>query len=611
MRPDDLAPGRFALAVAAVLLVGAILRGLFPTADPPWNPPVGITWHDEGPWTHNARNRVLWGEWKTDEWNPMYLAPVFTALEYASFAVFGVGFWQARLVSEFMGLLSVLALAYGVAAVSTRWAGLAASALLATNYVYVMWNRAALMEATMVAFIAISWSAYALARRRAWWGLVAGVCAVLAFFTKAAAAFYAAALGIDVLWTLIAPLVWRRLPTWQPQPAAATPGVAAVEYGLTRSTTPADSTRDAATADRARALWTLTGLAVAGGAFLVWFVVPFWAEFRFYNWQMSVTRKPSYTPGAFVDRTTWLPIIHDFFTRMWLATVVALVAVLGIVSRWPTLEAGRRLLASWVVLGTAELLVHDVGNQRRLIFFVPALLALTAIALVGDRRLLPGDLAGVSRRRALLAAPLILYAAYIATGSMVRLPYLYEVRPGVRTAFGIAVALTVALYVWWPRIAAWVARQSWSVSAALAVVGIVLAGDLVQYAQWAAGRTYKNLVASRMIGDLLPPGTLVHGKLANGLALENRIKPVFVGRGFGNYDDRQSRPDIRYVLTYIAPRIGYEGPVITDVLEAHPGWRILNTFDVAETATGHDRAALIEKPAGSAAALPGPSLAHD
>jgi hypothetical protein len=590
MRPADLAPNRFALGVAAVLLAGAILRGLFPTADPPWNPPVGITWHDEGPWTHNARNRVLWGEWKTDEWNPMYLAPVFTALEYASFAAFGVGLWQARLVSEFMGLLSVLALAYGVAAVSTRWAGLAAAALLAANYVYVMWNRAALMEATMVAFIAISWSAYALARQRAWWGLVAGICAVLAFFTKAAAAFYIAALGIDVLWTLIAPLVWKRRPAWRPQPAAAAPGGAAVDYDLDPSATPADSAREAATADRARALWTLTGLALAAGAFLVWFVVPFWTEFRFYNWQMSVTRKPSYTPGAFVDRTTWLPIIHDFFTRMWLATVVALVAVLGVVSRWPAL---------------------DVGNQRRLIFFVPAFLALTAIALVGDRRLLPGELAGVSRRRALVAAPLILYAAYIATGSMVRLPYLYEVRPGVRTAFGVALALTMALYAWWPRIAAWVARQSWSISAALAVVGLVLAGDLVQYAQWAAGRTYKNLVASRMIGELLPPGTLVHGKLANGLALENRIKPVFVGRGFGNYADRQSRPDIRYVLTYVTPRIGYEGPVITDVLDAHPGWRILKTFDVAETATGHDRAALIEKPARAAAALPGPPLAHD
>ena len=53
---------------------------------------------------------------------------------------------------------------------------------------------------------------------------------------------------------------------------------------------------------------------------------------------------------------------------------------------------------------------------------------------------------------------------------------------------------------------------------------------------------------------------------------------------------------MRYVLTYVTPRIGYEGQVITDVLGAHPGWRVLRRFPVAETAGGRDMAALIEKP---------------
>jgi hypothetical protein len=126
-----------------------------------------------------------------------------------------------------------------------------------------------------------------------------------------------------------------------------------------------------------------------------------------------------------------------------------------------------------------------------------------------------------------------------------------------------------------------------------------MVGDLSQYVQWALGRTYKNVEASRAIGRALPAGTLVHGKLANGLALENQIRPVFVGRGFGNYDDRKTRDDVRYILTYIAPSLGYESqagdPVIKDVLDAYPNRRIIMTVDVAETATGHDRAALIDK----------------
>jgi hypothetical protein len=133
----------------------------------------------------------------------------------------------------------------------------------------------------------------------------------------------------------------------------------------------------------------------------------------------------------------------------------------------------------------------------------------------------------------------------------------------------------------------------------MVVAGLVAAGGVVQYAQWARSRTYANYAASVELGRQLPAGTLVHGKLANGLALENRIRPVFVGRGFGNYEDRKTRDDVRYILTYIAPSLGYESqarnPVIREVLDAYPDWRIIMTFDVRETATGHDRAALIDK----------------
>ena len=138
---------------------------------------------------------------------------------------------------------------------------------------------------------------------------------------------------------------------------------------------------------------------------------------------------------------------------------------------------------------------------------------------------------------------------------------------------------------------------------------------MVQYVQWALGRTYENYEASREVGRLLPAGTLVHGKLANGLALENGIRPVFVGRGFGNFEDRKSRDDVRYILTYIAPSVGYESqahnPVIQDVIDAYPNHRIIATFDVRETATGHDRAALIDKFGADRPNLPQSGRAKD
>jgi 4-amino-4-deoxy-L-arabinose transferase-like glycosyltransferase len=550
---------RFWLALAGIVALATFLRTVFPTADPPWYPTVGIVWHDEGAWVHNARNRALWGVWATDAWNPLFIAPVFTVLEYMSFAAFGVGVWQARLVSEIAGVASVLLVGLGVRRMAGAAAALIAAALTATNVVFVMYNRAALMEATMVAFMVAGWYCYVRAQERAWWGVAAGVCAVLAFFTKAAAAFFVAALGIDAVLSLL----------------------------LARGADAAPSRRAAAA--------TIAGLAGSMVAALAVFIGPYWTDYRFYNWQMSVTRKPSYDLKSLVDRVTWFPVLHDVFTRAWLMVVVATASALAALARWRDLPAPERLLLWWIGLGAIELLVHDVGNERRFLFFIPALAALAGMALGGRRAIADPSLAHVTRARALLALPVVAYACYVVAGALVRIFNLYEIRPNVRLAAGIAVAATILIYARWPVLARWIAAQRWSLRAAAAVTLLVCAGDLTQFVQWAAGRSYENIAASVEIGKRLPPGTLVHGKLANGLSLENEIRPVFVGRSFGNYADRKQRDDVRYILTYVSPCVGYEGPVINDVLEAYPERRVLLTFDVAETATGHDRAALIDK----------------
>jgi 4-amino-4-deoxy-L-arabinose transferase-like glycosyltransferase len=564
--PSGLAQGRpvpdisrraFVAGFLMILTVGGLLRGLFPAADPPWNPTVGIVWHDEGAWVHNARNKALFGAWTLDKWNPVYIAPVFTALEYVSFRAFGVGVRQARLVPEVCGLLSVGLLGLGVSRIAGRRAGLIAAALLATNYIYVMWNRAALMEGPMIAFMVAAWYCHTRAGERAEWGAAAGVFAMAAFFTKASAAFFVGAVGLDALLQLV-----RR-----------------------------------GEAPKRAAWWTLAGLVAAGAVVLAVFVLPHWSEYRFYNWQMAVTRKPSYTFKSLVDRVTWFPL-QDVFTYMWFVTAVGTAAALGLLARWRKLTAGERLLLFWTGLGALELMVHDAGNERRFVLFIPPLVALAAIAL-GRREIVPAETERLGRRRALAIAPVILYAAYCVAASAVRLAFLREISPNVRIAAAVAIVFTVVLYATWPRIPRLLSRGGWSPAASLALALMLSLGSVMQYVQWARGRSSKNYLASIELGRRLPPETLVHGKLANGLALENRIRPIFIGRGFGNYDDRKTRDDVRYILTYVAPSLGYESqahdPVILDVINAYPDHRTIMTFDVAETATGHDRAALIDK----------------
>ena len=565
----------FATWLVAIALLALALLLMFPTADPPWQSTVGVVWHDEGAWVHNARNKALFGGWAADAWNPMYIAPVFTGLEYLSFTFFGVGVWQARLVSEVTGFAAVLLLGLGVRRIAGRDAGIIAAILAATNYVYLMWNRAALMEASMVAFIVASWYCYVQAQRQPWFGVLAAACAVLAYFTKAAAVFFVAALGIEALIALIRP-------------------------------SPPDDP-----SSRSAAWMTLAGLTICGILALALFVLPNWTDYRFYNWQMSVTRKPSYDMRSLLDRVTWFPIIHDIFTRMWFTVFVAVLALFGMLVRWRQLAAPERLLVLWVGLGALELLLHDVGNERRFIFFIPALIALAAIVLGRERRILGPDVATMSRAKAAPAIPLVFYGIYIVLGALARLAYLYVPGPGVRLSAALALCCTIAIYATWPRLARFLAGSQWSPSAAMVLVFAVAAGQVLQYGQWAVGRTYKNYEASVELGRLLPPGTLVHGKLANGLSLENRIRPIFVGREFGNYQDRRQRDDVRYILTYVAPTIGHEGQVIQDVLEAYPDRTIIRMFDVAETATGHDRAALIDKFGDKPPKGAGLTRAHD
>ena len=51
--------------------------------------------------------------------------------------------------------------------------------------------------------------------------------------------------------------------------------------------------------------------------------------------------------------------------------------------------------------------------------------------------LLPGAVATLARRRALLALPVVAYAAYVDCGQpSIRVAFLYEVRPNVRGAAG-------------------------------------------------------------------------------------------------------------------------------------------------------------------------------
>jgi len=259
----------------------------------------------------------------------------------------------------------------------------------------------------------------------------------------------------------------------------------------------------------------------------------------------------------------------------------------------------------WVLIGLLELVVHDAGNARRYVMFIPAIVALASMALASGRAWISTPSAVDARWPSRLAfAPIALALGYVVIGTALQ-PILlvdrgaeHPYQTTVRVAAALAALATMSLMVWWRPVVSWLSRRSVQPRAAAVLIAAVVLWNLGQFVGWAAARTDLNYRASVALGRLLPSGTLVQGKLANGMDLENQIKPIFIGLGFGNYTDRFDRDDVRYILTYDLPSLGYESQheshLISEILERYPRRQPVATFDVEET-TGPDRAVLIDK----------------
>jgi hypothetical protein len=332
------------------------------------------------------------------------------------------------------------------------------------------------------------------------------------------------------------------------------------------------------------------------------FVWPHWSEYQFYNWQMSVLRKPEYDLRHFVDRASWLPIVQGIFTRMWLVVAVSAVSLVAIVARWRTARPAERLLVLWVLVGLLELVVHDSSNDRRYVMFIPAMVALAALLAGRDTPLLPREIGALGSQR-LLALPLLLFFGYLVAGAGLRPMFLADIAAShfhrvVVVAAGVAAALGAFVLWQWRLVVGWFASRPVPRPVVLGLLAIAVGWNLVEYSHWASRRQELNYQASVALGQFLPAGTLVQGKLANGLALDNRIRPLFIGNHFGNYDDRLQREDARYILTYDLPSVGYESQadsgLIQELLDRYPQHHTIATFEVDET-PAVDRAALIAK----------------
>src|SRR5437773_1084880 len=97
---------RIVALLCITLMVGLRLVAL--NSDAYWR----LSWSsalftDEGFYIHNARNLVLFGHARTDDFNNALLMPTLHLVQVAVFRCFGVGVNQARMISVVCSLLTL------------------------------------------------------------------------------------------------------------------------------------------------------------------------------------------------------------------------------------------------------------------------------------------------------------------------------------------------------------------------------------------------------------------------------------------------------------------------------------------------------------------------
>lgn len=180
---------QFGNMLLILVLVFTFSRILFLDADPFIFKGI-IDIGDEGYWAYEARNKVLFDEWISDDLTAsMAMAPLYAFLSFVAFKSFGVHLFSARLVPAVAGILSVFGVYLIVREYNKRLAVIAAF-IMAINNAFFMYNRIGHPESLVIFFLLLSFFFLTSKKRSNIHYLLAGVCFMLAILSKLTAVYF-------------------------------------------------------------------------------------------------------------------------------------------------------------------------------------------------------------------------------------------------------------------------------------------------------------------------------------------------------------------------------------------------------------------------------------
>jgi 4-amino-4-deoxy-L-arabinose transferase-like glycosyltransferase len=527
----------------ALLLVGAaVLRVQHIKADPPLIMPqisgsAGI-YFDEGIYSHNARNQVLFGKWITDEWNPMVYNAPLTMIYYFGFRMFGISIVTVKAVNILFGLLGIFLFHAGLRRYLRPGQALSLTCLFAVDFYSLMYSRLGLLENFSALGFLLGFYLFMRPEEERWPLFFLGLTAAVAALSKYLFAYFLISTLLAVLYR-----AWRR----------------------------ADG--------RALAVF----LAGALTAVLPWFFgiyLPFRSTFSKIGTGWGMLSLPRSLAQALAN--LW----HNPLPRyLQLMPVAGLLFVLF--GAWALLKIARwrgynrpsaygnaadldLFVFFWII---GAILTMGLLNYRPLRYYLPMLpaLYLAVSLLLRDREWIAGQ-----RRLfwplALLAAGLFFPFFHSLT---VGNPF-FRVFPLALRLLPVPAAAAIVIFLT-------SARAAWRRAAAAFVFAVMLAASLFLYdSQFYRRPSFRLEAASRFMATL-PAGSVVLGQEAPRLTLGTKLRAVLSYENWFNDRDPFSRYAPDYVLAldrFGDAEIGWMRRKFPDAVAR---FRLLRAFPVWDT----------------------------
>ncbi|MCX6378404.1 MAG: glycosyltransferase family 39 protein [Armatimonadetes bacterium] len=471
------------------ILLGVVLRFVALGSDPyrklSWSAAL-VT--DEGFYLHNARNLILFGSTRQDEFQNSLIMPTLHFMQVGFFSLFGVGLLQARILTLLLSLLTLTIFYFALKRAFNGQTAIYGTLFLILDPVFTLYNRMALMDTPALLPMALAFYGFAWA-----WKAGGGRRSTICF--AGCGAFLALAYTVRGLSAFLIPIPF-----------------CVVYFAGKRNLF------------HCRAIKAMgLGVGVVITLYLLFWWLPHRQELAhvngFYLRDQLLPENLHHFASILItslfgdDRG-----VSAFMLRQ--SPILTLLGVLGVVywvregrkELWEdSTRACMNFLVAWLVAGGVLFSALAYSPSRYYILFYPALAGVAGFTLV--------------RLERAVKSLLEWRGGLLALGGWLGFHIPLAVRPlnvAGYTAVGVGVVLGAGTgYLLWKRGAKYSHRLT-----AVFALNLFLIVSALRLGDWARNLSYSRQEAEQWIQANIPPNSVLIGDMASGVAIDTRLPLV-------------------------------------------------------------------------------------